>query len=439
MLGGYHARLALIGMRQKPVLVTLIALALALGVALSMTAFTIWHVMGRDPIPEKSSTLFAVQIDNGGPRSRAAGSDEPPTQLSWKDVSALLNMHRAYREAAMYLVGLKVSADASGKGQAVVGRATSASFFAMFDVPLRYGRGWSDAEERDRARVLVVSAGLNERLFGGEDSTGRSITVDGEAWRVIGVAGAWDPKPLFYDLTGGNAFDEGEDAYVPLGTAIGSERETVGYEYCDAGPRGDSFADLLHSECTWLQYWAELPSPADARRYREGLATYANGQQQAGRFAWPANVRLTDVRQWLVTRKVVSDDARLSVIVAFAFLGICIVCALSLMLARALERSGEFSLRRALGASRGTVFSQAATEAGLIGLASGVLGVGLTLAALAAMRALFPADLARVAQVDPSILLGTVVLAATSALLAGLYPAWMAMRTPPALKLKEGL
>jgi putative ABC transport system permease protein len=84
-------------------------------------------------------------------------------------------------------------------------------------------------------------------------------------------------------------------------------------------------------------------------------------------------VRLRNVPDWLVARKIVSDDARLSAIVALAFLGICIVCALALMLARSLDRSGEYSLRRALGATRRTVFYQAATEAGLIGTGAGIL------------------------------------------------------------------
>jgi putative ABC transport system permease protein len=440
MLGGYYVRLALTSMRHKPVLVAMMILALAFGVAMSMSAYTILHTMARDPIPQKSSRLFAVQIDNGGPRSRKPGDDEPPIQMTWRDASALLQMHRAEHEAAMLQVGLSVKVQgADGKASPVVGRATSGPLFAMFDVPLRFGRGWSPSEEGDRAHVAVISAALNERLFGGENSTGHTLEINGDAWRIVGVAAPWDPRPRFYDVAGGQAFDEGEDVYIPLQTAVGLEMETVGYEYCDAGPRGQTYADLLASECTWLQYWAELPNEATARQYAEGLATYAEGQRGAGRFAWPANVQLRNVRDWLVARKIVSDDARLSVIVAFGFLVICIVCALALMLARSLERSGEYSLRRALGATRRTVFVQAATEAGLMGAASGVLGVAFTLGALSMMRSLFPGDLGRIAWIDGPLLAGTVLLAAVSAVLAGVYPAWLAMRTVPALQLKGGL
>ncbi|UPG88399.1 ABC transporter permease [Luteibacter aegosomaticola] len=427
-------------MRHKPVLVAMMMLALAFGVAMSMSAYTILHTMARDPIPEKSARLYAVQIDNGGPRSRKPGDDEPPVQVSWRDASALLAMHRATHEAAMLQVGfsMKGPADAA-KPEHVAGRATSAPFFSMFDVPLRYGRGWTDAEEADRARVAVISAGLNDRVFNGENSVGRTLVLNGDAWRVIGVAGPWDPRPRFFDVEGGQAFDEGEDIYVPLKTAVSLEMSTAGYEYCDAGPRGQTYADLLASECVWLQYWAELPTAAAATSYADGLTAYAEGQRRAGRFGWPANVRLRNVPDWLVARKIVSDDARLSVIVAFAFLGICMVCALALMLARSLDRSGEYSLRRALGATRRTVFFQAATEAGLIGTGAGVLGLVFTLGSLAAMRSLFPGDLARVAWIDGPLLAGTILLAAASAVVAGVYPAWLAMRTTPGLQLKGGL
>lgn len=440
MLSGYYVRLALTSMRHKPVLVAMMILALALGVAMSMSAYTILHTMARDPIPEKSSQLYAVQIDNGGPRSRKPGEDEPPVQMTWRDASALLAMHHAPREAAMVQVGFSMKAsDAAGKGEHVTGRATSAPFFAMFDVPLHFGRGWTEVEESDRARVAVISAALNDRVFNGEDSVGRTLILNGDAWRVIGVAGAWDPRPRFFDVEGGQAFDEGEDVYIPLKTAVSLEMSTAGYEFCDAGPRGQTYADLLASECVWLQYWAELPTAAAASTYADGLAAYAENQRAAGRFGWPANVRLRNVQDWLVARKIVSDDARLSTMVAFAFLVICMVCALALMLARSLERSGEYSLRRALGATRRTVFLQAATEAGLIGTSAGVLGIAFTLGALAAMRSLFPGDLARIAWIDGPLLAGTVALAAASAVIAGIYPAWLAMRAAPGLQLKGGL
>jgi hypothetical protein len=57
----------------------------------------------------------------------------------------------------------------------------------MFDVPLQYGRGWTAAEDEGKARVVVVSKELNDKQFGGTDSVGRSLRIDGNEFRIIGV------------------------------------------------------------------------------------------------------------------------------------------------------------------------------------------------------------------------------------------------------------
>ncbi len=438
-MGQYYFRLALISFRRNPVLTCLMVLAIAFGVAMTMTAFTILFVMARDPIPQKSGQLFAVQIDNGGPRSRKSGDDEPASQLTYRDAMALLGAQAASRQVAMHQVSATVAPeDASLKPFSIAARATSPDFFAMFEVPMVYGQGWDAADEAKGAAVVVLSRSLNDRLFGGGNSVGKAVRLNGDAYRVIGVTDGWDPKPRFYDVINGQDFETGEDAYLPLTLTIGKQMSTSEYEFCDAGPRGESFEDLLRSECVWLQYWVELPTRADAVAYRDFLTNYARDQQQAGRFAWAPNIRLRNVRDWLVARKVVPDDVRLSVIVAFSFFLVCLVCALGLMLARSLERAGEYGLRRALGASGRHIFAQAIVESGLIGLAGGLSGLGLTVAGLWAMRTLFPDGMGRIASMDTSLFATTLVLAAVATLVAGLYPAWRAMRVAPALQLKVG-
>jgi putative ABC transport system permease protein len=438
-MGQYYFRLALISFRRNPVLTGLMVLAIAFGVAMTMTAFTILFVMARDPIPQKSGQLFAVQIDNGGPRSRKAGDDEPATQLTYRDAMALLASHAAIRQVAMHQVSLTVAPDDRGlKPFSIAARATSPDFFAMFDVPMLYGQGWNVADDTNGAAVVVLSRALNERLFGGANSIGKDLRLNGDAYRVIGVTDAWDPKPRFYDVINGQDFETGEDAYLPLTLTIGKQMSTSEYEFCDAGPRGEDFDDLIRSECVWLQYWAELPTAADVVAYRNFLTNYARDQQQSGRFTWAPNARLRNVRDWLVAQKIVPDDVRLSAIVAFSFFMVCLVCALGLMLAKSLERAGEYGLRRALGASGRHIFTQAIVESGVVGLLGGLFGLGLTLAGLWAMRALFPDGMGRVANMDTSLFATTVALAATATLFAGLYPAWRAMRVAPALQLKVG-
>jgi putative ABC transport system permease protein len=434
----YYFRLALVSVRSHWTLTVLMVAAIAVGVALTMTAYTVLSVMSRDPIPWKSSELFAVQLDNGGPRSRKAGDNEPPAQLTYRDAMVLLNARRAKRQVAMHQIELRVTpADTVLEPFSIAGRATSADFFQMFDVPMLYGHGWSESQN-DFASVVVLSKKLNEHLFSGRNSVGQSVNLSGATYEVIGVTDAWDPKPRFYDVIGGQNFDEGEDAFLPLSLTIDRQLSTSEYEYCDAGPPGETFGDLLRSECVWLQFWVELPSQSDVISYRGLLNNYSRDQQQSGRFAWQPNIRLRNVRDWLVAQNVVPNDARLSVLVAFGFLVVCLVSASGLMLAKDFARAGEFGVRRALGASGRHIFLQTMVESSVIGLLGGAGGLLLTLTALWALRELFPGGMARIAQLDAPLFATTFVVAVAAALATGFYPAWRSMQINPALQIKGG-
>ena len=101
-----------------------------------------------------------------------------------------------------------------------------------------------------------------------------------------------------------------------------------------------------------MQFWVELPTAADAARYRTFLGNYAAEQQRSGRFHWPPHTRLRDVKEWLMYRHAVSDEVRILVLVAFSFLFVCLLNAMGLMLAKIMGRAGDIGVRRALGASR---------------------------------------------------------------------------------------
>ena len=70
---GHYLGLALRSLKRNPALTTLTILAIAVGIGTSMSIFTLLHVMSGDPIPWKSSQLFAPQIDNVGPENRGDG------------------------------------------------------------------------------------------------------------------------------------------------------------------------------------------------------------------------------------------------------------------------------------------------------------------------------------------------------------------------------
>jgi putative ABC transport system permease protein len=433
----YYFRMAIVSLKRNSMLSALVVLAIALGVSLTMSAYSVLFVMSRDPIPEKSNQLYAIQIDNGGPQSRQPGDNEPPTQLTYRDATALLEAAQARRQVAMHQVSLTLTpASPDLKPYAIAGRATSGDFFKMFDVPMLYGSGWSGSIEKSFSPVVVLSKRLNLKLFRGDNSVGKTIDLDNSQFQVVGVMDDWDPKPRFYDVIGGQEFDEPEDLYIPLSLSATHQIGTSGYQFCDAGTPGSTFASLLQSECVWLQYWVELPSHNDVVNYRNYLANYTKEQNKLGRFNWQSNDRLLGVSDWLVARKVVPNDARLSLLVAFSFLLVCLVSAMGLMLAKAFSRSSELGIRRALGASAQDIFSQTMVEAVVIGTLGGIAGLALTELALWAMRQLFPDGMARIAHLNTQLSLITVLVAVTAALVVGLYPAWRSMNVAPALQMK---
>src|SRR5436190_4172463 len=193
-------------------------LAIALGIGATMTCFTVLYAMSGDPIPQKSSQLYAVQIDNWGPKSHKGrdGTEhpDPADQLAYKDAVALMAARQAMRQAAMHGTGGAITPENPDvKPFQQGGRATFADFFAMFDVPFKYGKGWTAAEDEARAPVVVLSKKLNEKVFGDVDSVGKTLDLDGRQFRVIGVLDAWEPKIRFYDVTTGG-FNEPDGYYI---------------------------------------------------------------------------------------------------------------------------------------------------------------------------------------------------------------------------------
>lgn len=140
--------------------------------------------------------------------------------------------------------------------------------------------------------------------------------------------------------------------------------------------------------------------------------------------------------EWLDFKKVVPSDVRLQTWLAFGFLLVCLVNTVGLMLAKFMRRSGEIGVRRALGATKRSIFAQALVEAGAIGLTGGILGLGLAGLGLWGMRQQ-PTSYADLAHLDPAMLLTTFLLALLASVLAGMLPAWRACQVAPAIQLKS--
>jgi putative ABC transport system permease protein len=434
----YYVGLALRSLKRNVVLTVLMIAAIGVGIGASMTTLTMFRAMARDPIPQKSGQLFVPQIDNWGPKKAGElmnTSDGLPEQISYTDAMGLMNAHAAHRQTAMYATGLALTPSNPGvRPFQIRVRAAYTDFFRMFDVPFRFGGPWSSADDEGRADVVVITCDLNDKVFGGANSVGQTVNLDNHDYRVVGVMDRWEPIPKFYDLNT-DKYGKSEELFLPFTRAIESRMPNWGNNNC-AGDVEAGWEGHLHSECVWLQFWAELPAAADAARYRSFLNNYAAEQQRAGRFHWPTRTQLRDVREWLAYQHAVLDEVRILVLVSFSFLFVCLINAMGLMLAKLLGRAGDIGVRRALGASRAAIFTQCLVEAAVIGLAGGLLGLALTALGLLGLRSLLSDEVNRLAHLNPVDIGIAVLLALVSTTIAGLYPTWRAAQVQPAWQLK---
>jgi len=430
----YYLDLARRSFKRNVALTILMVVAIAFGVGASMTTLTVLHVLAADPIPGKSGDLYYVQVE---PR-RAAGAqpnEEPPDQLTRADAEALLRAKRGDRQAMMSSGEAAIEPERAGLVPFFAdARFTSSDFFPMFRVPFIAGAGWADYDDTRAAHVAVLAKPLAEKLFGATDVVGRTVRVEGTPLRVVGVIDTWMPTPHFYDLNNGS-YGKPEQLFVPFSTSRELKLHNSGSMNCWGDePVPDQTA--VGAPCDWIQFWVEVGGAEKADAYRQFLLHYSEEQKTAGRFERAPNVRMRDVMEWLAFKEVVPPDARLEAWVAFGFLLVCLINTVGLLLTKFLRRSAEIGVRRALGASKRSIFVQLLIEAGSIGLAGGLLGLGLAWLGLLAVRHQ-PTDYAELAQLDLPMLGATFALALVASLLAGLLPAWRACQVTPAIQLKS--
>lgn len=432
----YYLKLGLKSIRRNPILSGLMVAAIAVGIGACMTIVTIDYVMSGNPIPHRSELLFHVQLDNWDPYQAAVEPDLPPRQVTYRDGTALLAARQARRQVLSYKTTRVIQPQDQLPFQ-VQSRSTTADFFPMFDVPFLYGGGWDQAADDNLEAVVVINREINETLFGGEDSVGRLIIMNGDPYRIVGVMDTWEPTPKFYDVNN-NSFGDVEEVFFPFSLSIAKELSNDGNTNCWKPITDKGWQAFLNSECVWMQFWVELHGTEEKRQYLAFLDAYVESQKELGRFPRPMNNRLSNVMQWMAIENVVDDDVEVLLGLAVLFLIVCLLNTIGLLLAKIMRRSGDISLRRALGASRDAIFSQYIVEAGIIGLAGGLIGIGTTWFGLQGIKMLYGEFefVERLARMDWVMILAAVCLAILSALAAALYPTWRACGIQPASQLK---
>jgi putative ABC transport system permease protein len=184
--------------------------------------------------------------------------------------------------------------------------------------------------------------------------------------------------------------------------------------------------------------WVELATPDAEAGYKAFLDSYALDQRKHGRFLRPLDNRVTSPPDLLKELNVVPTEASAMMIVSLLFLSVCCVNLVGILLGKFLARAPEIGVRRALGASRMDVFLQHIIECELLGVAGGVIGLGLAQLGIVIMNGYMKTTVDRgdLFHLDAPMMLFSAALALLSGLAAGAYPAYRVCRVAPAAHLR---
>ncbi len=371
---------------------TLVAvLTLALGVGANTAIFSVLHAVVLRDLPYHEADRVAVMWTWNLQQNLPDGS----SYLNFRDWKA---QSREFEQMAAYVRPEFTRGTLSGDGESVrvnVGLVGEGFFELLGTAPVA-GRAFVSEYFKDQATAVVISYGLWQQRFGGDPRTvGRTIQVDGTPVEVVGVMPSgfelptadvqiW--RPLWFGPNWQEERSRGADALIVLGR--------------------------LRDGATIESARAEMDAIA-ARLRTEYPAT--NGSFGA----------TTDA---LVDR-VVGPTTQRSLWLLFGSVGfvLLIACAnvANLMLARVTTRSGEFSVRTALGASRARLIMQALAENIVLSLCGGVAGALVAWLGVVALRAWSAGVLPRsdTIQLDARVLLFALAAALGCGVLAGLLPA----------------
>ncbi|WP_448552849.1 ABC transporter permease [Thalassotalea montiporae] len=435
---GYYLKLAVKSIKKNALLSMLMVLAIALGIGASMTTITVNYLMSANPIPDKSTQLFYVQVDSWDPHNAFNDDNgDPPNQITWTEANNLFNAQQASKQVVMAKSGGIIVPENQDINpfQASI-RLTTGDFFTMFDTPFLFGGGWQLASDQQREQVIVLTKRINDKLFGGENSIGRTVLLAGQNYKVVGVLDTWQPMPKFYDVNNG-AFDESEEVFIPFFLKETYELPNWGNTNCWKSPEGEGFKAFLQSECINYQMWVQLNSEQEKSDYLAFLNNYVSEQKALGRFPRDMNNQLLDVMGWMENQQVVEDDAKMMMWMSFMFLVVCLLNTVGLLLAKFMGKSAEIGLRRAIGASKRDVFIQHIIEAATIGLLGGLLGLALAMFGLVGIKTLYGDFVENLVSLDWVMAFTGIGIAIVASVLAGLYPTWRACNIAPATQLSS--
>jgi predicted permease len=388
-------------LRKSPGFAAVAILTLALGIGVNTALFSVVNGVLLNPLPyPQPNQLVELWWD----RTPGQHSSIPYLNfLDWQKESTAFSAVGAYLQDNMIVTG-------AGEPERVDGVKISANFFDLLGVKPSLGRSFRPEEDQVWAPpVALISDGLwNRKLGSSPDALGKSITVDGTSYRIVGVVPEKSPIYTTADVfTPLGQFNEEpfRDRRASLGT-VGIARMKPGVTLTQARADMDAVARNLATE-------------------------YPEANKGTGIFVNPLKEDITgDIAPMLYM---------LLGAVGFVLLIACANVA-NLLLARSAARAREFAIRMALGATRRRIVRQLITESLLLAGAGSALGLLFAAWATKAALAVIPETVPRTNEIgiDGRVLFFTLVISILVGVVFGVAPALKTSQPDLHRSLKEG-
>ena len=389
-------RYALRGLRKHPAFSLVAIVTLAVGIGAGTTIFTFVRAVLLRPLPYSNPHELVRVYETNPLRGWTKNIAAPANWADWKTRNKVFTDIAAYEQFTVVgSGGTELFLTGFGEAQSLKSLGVTGNLFSVLGARPLLGRVLTDEETYDgKERVTVLSYGLWRSAFGGDPGiVGRKITLSGRGYDIVGVM----PRSFFFP---------GRDVQIWVPVAYTRER----------------IAQSRRPH--WLGVVARLRPGITLEQARQDMngiakqleAEYPDTNTQMG-------VRLEDLHDTF------ASEPRGALLMLSAAVGVLflIVCAniANLQLGRAVSRSRELAIRRALGAGRARLLRQLFTESIALSAVGGLLGLGLTLTTRSALAQFAGASVPVFAeiQIDRSVLLVALALSLIAPIVFGIVPA----------------
>src|SRR4051812_3327156 len=376
--------------------------ALALGIGATTAMFAVIYAFLLRPLPYADPEKL-VMLQS---RNTRTGNDLGVNYLDFLDWQ---KQNASFSDLAFFNLRWNGNLESpGGMTETLKTTFTTANLFSLLGVQPMLGRDLNHADDEPKAaKVMLISERLWQKSFGGDPNIiGRDIRLDGTPRTVVGV------------MPANFRFPSQTDIWVPMASVF-SMNDNRSW-------RADQAIARLKPGVTVQGAQSEMSVIAErlAQQYPE-----------TNKLIGAAVVPLRDH---------VAGNVRFSLLLLLASCGGVLLIASAnvsqLLLARATTRERELSVRAALGASRWRLARQALTESALVALIGSVAGVLLAIWLVDVVAAAIPVELPfwiRI-NVNPTVLVFTVLISGLTTLLAGSLPAFQSARVEISQPLKTG-